>query len=72
MTAREHPVWRKADHFGWSARWECNEPECESWGGHGGDTQRENVRRTKSDARAHTEETGHSTTVHVLGRLVRP
>jgi hypothetical protein len=40
--------------------------KCPAWGGFGGERTFSNVRRAKTAAREHTEETGHSTTVLVV------
>lgn len=56
------PKWIRLD----TARWECNDPDDDTWGGYGGESEASNLRRTKAAAREHREETGHSTTVMVV------
>jgi hypothetical protein len=60
------PKFRSAADLGNSARWECDDDECDGWGGHGGATPAANLRRTKADGREHREETGHPVTVLVV------
>jgi hypothetical protein len=56
------------------AKWVCSEEhECEACGrgndvsgGNGGERTGTNARRARADAKAHTEETGHTTTVYTL------